>query len=157
MSVGTRTPITDSGLRAFAGYTMKRAFNAIRADVTVALQPFGLRMVTFSVLSVIVENPGLRQSELADVLAIERPNMVALVDELVREGLILRERAAEDRRASALSPTARGREIYGQAFKAVSAHDRHMTRRLSPAARRELIAMLKDIERAGGEAGDDDT
>ncbi len=157
MSVAARARITDDGLRAFAGYTMKRAFNAIRADVTATLQPFGLRMVTFSALSVIVENPGLRQSQLADALAIERPNLVGLVDALDRQGLILRARDPHDRRASALTPTPRGRDLYRRAAAAVLAHDRRMTAGLSDPDRAQLISMLRTIERAGEGPGDDRT
>lgn len=142
-------PVTDDSLRAFAGYTMKRAMAAIQADVNAALAPFGLRMVTFSALSVIAENPGLRQAQLADALAIERPNLVALVDELEAAGLVSRDRVATDRRAYALTPTRRGRETLGKATAAVRAHDARMTAGLSPAERRRLVDMLRTIERAG--------
>lgn len=157
MSVVEPPRISDDGLRAFAGYTMKRAFNAIRADLTATLRPFGLRMVTFSALSVIVENPGIRQSQLADLLSIERPNAVGLVDELVRQGLILRSRPAEDQRAWGLSATPRGRDLYAGAAAAVRAHDRRITAGLSEAERMRLIRMLEAIERAGEGPGNDGT
>ena len=140
---------TDSGLRAFAGYAMKRAFNAIRADVTATLAPFGLRMVTFSALSVIAENPGLRQGQLADALAIERPNLVAIVNELMRAGLVARSRSADDRRAYALTTTAEGRARLGEAAEAVRRHDARMTSGLTDGDRARLIAMLNSIERSG--------
>ena len=143
------TRITDESLRAFAGYTMKRAFNVIRADVTRALQPFGLRMVTFSALAIIGENSGLRQSQLADALAIERPNLVALVDELESAGLITRERLPQDRRVYVLAPTRKGRKVLQQATDAVRSHDARMTAGLSAKDRERLVGMLKAIERAG--------
>ena len=145
----TPVTITDDSLRAFVGYTMKRAFNAIQADVTRTLQPFGLRMVTYSALSIIAENPGLRQSQLADALAIERPNLVVLVDELESADLITRDRVVTDRRAYALAPTLRGREVLRLATEAVRAHDARMAAGLAPQNRAELIAMLRRIEGAG--------
>ena len=141
--------ITDASLRVFAGYGMKRAFNAIQADVTAVLAPFGLRMVTFSALSLIDENPGLRQGQLADTLSIERPNLVVLVDELERADLIRRERVPEDRRAYALTPTRGGRALLARATRAVRDHDARMTAGLSPKDRDRLVAMLSSIERAG--------
>ncbi len=141
--------ITDNALRSFAGYTMKRAFNAIKADVTAALKPHGLRMVTFSALSVIDENPGLRQSQLALALAIERPNLVVLLDELEGAGLIARERVPEDRRAYALRPTEAGRAVLNAATEDVRRHDARMTAALTAEERAGLIAMLRGIERAG--------
>ena len=78
--------VSDATLRSFFGYNMKRAFNTVQTDVNRALAPFGLRMVTFSALVIIVDNPGLRQSQLADVLSIERPNLVLIVDDLLATG-----------------------------------------------------------------------
>jgi DNA-binding MarR family transcriptional regulator len=144
----------DDSLRAFSGYTMKRAFNAIQADVNATLQPYGLRMVTFSALVVIADNPGLNQSRLAEVLSIERPNLVLIIDELDRAELITRDRAKADRRAYELRATLKGRRVCDRARAAVAAHDARMTAGLSEAERGALIAALRRIEAngAGGEA-----
>ena len=139
----------DTSLRRFTGYGMKRAFNAIQADVNRTLKPFGLRMVTFSALSVIAEKPGLSQAHLADALSIERPNLVVLVDELEQAGLIARDRQASDRRAYALTLTNEGARVLKRADAAVMAHDAHMTTALSKADRARLMDMLMAIERAG--------
>ncbi len=142
-------PVADRSLREFTGYGMKRAFNAIQADVNRTLKPFGLRMVTFSALSVIGETPGLRQSDLAAALSIERPNLVVLVDELEQAGLITRDRVETDRRAYALAPTLKGRRLLARATKAVRAHDARMTAALSDGDKARLSVMLAAIERAG--------
>ena len=141
--------VTDTTLRRFAGYGMKRAFNAIQADVNRTLKPFGLRMVTFSALSVIGENPGLSQAQLAAALSIERPNLVVLVDDLEQAGLITRDRLATDRRAYALNLTPEGAQRLKEATRAATAHDARMTGALSKADRAHLLDMLGAIERAG--------
>lgn len=138
--------ISDADLRAFSGYVMKRAFNAIQADVNMALAPLGLRMITFSALSVIVSNPGLRQSQLADALLIERPNLVPIVDELQNSGLVYRDPAPDDRRAYALAATPAGQRLYERAYAAVQAHEARVTKPLGTAERRALIDMLTRIE-----------
>lgn len=143
-------PRNDATLREFSGYGMKRAFNAIQTDVNAALAPFDLRMVTFSALVVIVDNPGLRQSQLADLLSIERPNLVVIVDELERRDLITRDRATDDRRAYALQVTLAGRRLHDKALAAVRAHEARMTAGLSQAERAQLVRMLRRIERNGG-------
>jgi DNA-binding MarR family transcriptional regulator len=137
---------TDVALREFVGYNMKRAFHMIQGDVNAALAPHGLRMLTFSALAVIVSNRGLRQTHLADALAIERPNLVLLVDELERADLITRDRASDDRRAYSLNPTDHGIEVYKKAFRAVQVHDVQMTRNLKPMDRATLIRALRSIE-----------
>jgi DNA-binding MarR family transcriptional regulator len=139
----------DATLRRFSGYGMKRAFNGIQADLSATLQSFGLRMVTFSALVVIHDNPGLRQTRLAGVLAIERPNLVAILEDLERADLIARTRAETDRRAYELSVTAKGRTLCQQAMAAVVDHDRRMTRGLSADESATLQKLLRRIEGNG--------
>lgn len=142
-------PDADKTLRDLAGYTMKRAFSAIQSDLNTTLKPFGLRMTTFSALVVIVDNPGLRQSKLAEVLLIERPNLVVIVDELERSELISRDRAKGDRRAYELSATLKGRQLCDKACIAVRAHDARMTEGLSEDECQALIAALRKVEANG--------
>lgn len=139
----------DATLRRYAGYGMKRAFNAVQTDVNAVLAPLGLRMITFSALAVIVDNPGLRQSQLAEILVMERPNLVVVVDELERAELITRERPPEDRRAYALSATLSGRRLLDRALAAVDDHERRMTAGLSEEERQALIRALARIEENG--------
>lgn len=150
-------PRKDLTLREFSGYGMKRAFNAIQTDVNAALAPFDLRMVTFSALVVIVDNPGLRQSHLADLLSIERPNLVVILDELEGRDLISRDRASDDRRAYALQVTLAGRRLHDKALAAVRAHEARMTAGLSAPERADLLRMLRRIEMNGGMNADSGT
>ncbi|QDC08095.1 MarR family transcriptional regulator [Oceanicola sp. D3] len=141
----------DEGLRAHVGYNMKRAFHMIQMDVNATLAPFGLRMVTFSALVVVMENPGLRQSQLAELLAIERPNLVVILDELEQAGLLTRDRAPDDRRAYALHVTAKGLALGEEARLAVQAHDKRMTEGLDETELNSLITAMRRIERNGKE------
>jgi DNA-binding MarR family transcriptional regulator len=140
--------ISDATLRGFVGYAMKRAFNTVQADVNATLAPLELRMLTFSALVVIVDNPGLRQNQLADALAIERPNLVQLLDELEGRGLVVRNRAAGDRRAYALMATPAGVRLCGKAIAAVQAHEARMTAGLDDSTRATVFAALQKIEAA---------
>ena len=89
----------DSDLRGLVGYNIQRAASAVMGGVNRTLAPFGLRRASYSVLSVVVEHPGLRQADIAGALAIERPILVQIVDDLEGEGWIERRRADGDRRA----------------------------------------------------------
>lgn len=140
------TDTADFTLRGYCGYLMKRAFQTIRGDVTAALAPLDLRMVTFSALVVIRDVPGLRQSQLAEVLMIERPNLVVILDELERRDLITRDRVPEDRRAYALSVTEAGQALCAQALNAVDAHEARMMAVLTMAEREALLNALQKIE-----------
>jgi DNA-binding MarR family transcriptional regulator len=93
---------------------------------------FGLRRTTFSTLALVVDNPGLRQSQLAEALAIERPNLVKIVDELERSKLVRREVAAGDRRAYAIQATSAGSKLFKKAMRVVRTADQRLISGLSP-------------------------
>ena len=141
------TGVSDAALRAFVGYGMKRAFNVLQADLARTLEPFGLRMLTFSARSMIVENPGLRPSQLAEALSVERANVVVYVDKLEQAGWVTRAPCPEDRRAYALQCTIAGRQVYNKAVAAVRAHDRRMLDGLREV---EISAVKKALARIEG-------
>lgn len=145
--------VSDQTLRHFLGYHLKRAFNVIRSDLIQTLEPFGLRLLSYSTLVLIVDNPGIRQWQLAATLAIERPNLVVIIDELEQRGLIARERVPDDRRANALRATAVGRRLCADAVKANQAREAELLAGLSPNQRTSLIEALAAIERAGSGRG----
>lgn len=138
--------ISDATLRLFAGYYMKRAFNVVQADLSQTLRPFGLRMLTYSALTVIADNPGLRQAQLAGALAMERPNMVAIIEELHGRGLIRRDRDPTDRRAYALMPSPEGRQLCERANRAVKRHEARMFGFLDENERAALLRALRRVE-----------
>lgn len=140
------TRINDATLRHFVGYHMKRAFNVIQTDLAQTLKPFDLRMLTYTALVMIVDNPGLRQSQLADAMDIERPNLVVIIDELERRDLISRDRVPTDRRAYALHATLAGRHLCDKAVAAVTAHEQQLLEGLEEEAINIMVATLKHIE-----------
>jgi DNA-binding MarR family transcriptional regulator len=138
--------ISDATLREFTGYNMKRAFMVIQADVTRTLEPFGLRMVTYSALAIVGDNPGLSQSQLAGALAIERPNLVVIVDEIEGRDLVNRDRVPTDRRTYALRLTAEGARLLARATQAVRGHEARMIQGIGKSEEATLIACLNQIE-----------
>jgi DNA-binding MarR family transcriptional regulator len=146
--------IRDADLRALVSYDIKRANAAIMGDVERILGRFGLRRTTFSALSVIAGNEGIRQSDVADVLAIERPNLVQILDDLQRSSLIKRARDTRDRRAYLLSATATGAELLAQADTALRTYDGRLTDGMSAAERAALTRALALVEANGALAGE---
>lgn len=136
----------DANLRALVGYGVKRANSAMTGDVERLLGRFGLRRTTYSALSVIAENAGIRQSELAEVLAIERPNLVQILDEVQQAGWIERARDKADRRVYLLSATAEGLTRVARAGEALRVYDQRLTEGLSGQERATLIAALRVVE-----------
>ena len=141
-----RSHISDATLRGLVGYNMKRAFMVIRADLARTLEPFGLRMMTFTALTLVADNPGLSQTQLAEAMQVERPNLVVIVDELETRGLITRDRVPTDRRTYALRITAEGARLLANATRAVAAHENGIMGGLSADDEAALIATLNRIE-----------
>lgn len=139
----------DDALRQFTGYHIRRAYNALRGDLTQRLKPLGLRITTYSCLLLITQNPGIRQTELAGALDIERPNLVAILDELLRNGWIQRERMASDRRAFALNATPQGKRICKKAVLANQQNEQKILAALSERQVDTLMDALQKIEASG--------
>lgn len=138
--------VSDKALRDLTGYRLQRATGIAMMRYKAVFAKFGLRRTTFSCLSLIVETPGLRQSQLGETLAIERPNLVTIVEDLTKQGLIEKAVAPDDRRAYALSPTDKGRALFQSALAAVQDLDRRMTDGLKKADLAVLHTALRTME-----------
>lgn len=148
-TLSASTP-ADAALRTFVGYRLKRAYNIIRSDLLERLEPLGLRITTYSALVLVVENPGMRQSELATVLAIKRSNMVAIIDDLEGAGWIERRAVPEDRRAFALFVTDAGKTICRKANSLARENESALLHNLTAAEKRSLTGLLEKIELSAG-------
>ena len=144
------TSFSDDQLRQFLGYQLKRTFNAMRADLSRVLEPYDLRMTTYSALVLIADNPGIRQSELANILSMERPNMVLVLDDLEQRGWITRERLETDRRAYALKVTLSGKRVCDKAKIDNLKVEQHRLDLLDAGEKRALLSALAKLERGPG-------
>ena len=137
--------VSDETLRRFLGYHMKRAFMVVQADLTIALKPFDLRMLTYTALVLIVDNPGLSQTQLAATMGMERSNIVVIVDELEQRELIFRERVPTDRRTYALRATLAGQRLCEKAVAACAAHEARLFSGLDENTRQTIIEALSSV------------
>ncbi|MBT2534094.1 MarR family transcriptional regulator [Arthrobacter sp. ISL-48] len=83
-----------------------------------ALAEFDLKERSYSVL--ILANSGLEptQRELADFLSLDPSQIVSLVDELEKRGLVARAAGKQDRRAKTVTATAKGSRLLAEAAEA---------------------------------------
>lgn len=141
----------DARLHGLLGYTVKRVSATMMADAARVLDPHGLRVTTFSALSVICDAPDITQSALAQALAMERSNIVVIIDTLEEAGLIARHRMDGDRRAYALRATLKGMRRRDAAMAALMANEDRQLAALTPDERLQLITLLRRV-RTGGPA-----
>jgi DNA-binding MarR family transcriptional regulator len=83
--------------------------------------------------------------QLCQQLNVLPPNMVVLLRELDKRGLIERQPHPTDRRAMGLLLSAEGKALMKKAEKAASAADAKGTAHLSPAERKTLARLLQKI------------
>ena len=90
------------------GYALRRAQLAVFDEVIANFAELDLRPAQYSVLVLLGHSPGLKQSEVASALGIQRANFVVLFDGLEHRGLARRSPAPNDRRSYALYLTEAG-------------------------------------------------
>jgi DNA-binding MarR family transcriptional regulator len=78
----------------------------LEREWTKAFKPFGLTPPQAFMLRVVLEKPGLLQSELATEMAISRPTATRTLDGLQKMKLLERRATEYDGRESAIQPTA---------------------------------------------------
>jgi DNA-binding MarR family transcriptional regulator len=78
----------------------------LEREWTKAFKPFGLTPSQAFMLRVVLEKPGLLQSELATELAISRPTATRTLDGLQKMKMLQRRTTEHDGRESAIHPTA---------------------------------------------------
>ena len=131
-----------SGLTDVVGYALRRAQLAVFEDFIARFAALDLKPAQYSVLLVIGRNPGRKQSEIAAALGIQRPNFVAMLDELERRGLAERVRSTTDRRSHAIVLTDDGRALLDRALEVQREQEAIIADRLGPGGRDALVALL---------------
>src|SRR6478672_3691375 len=80
-----------------------------------ALAEFGLKERSYSVLALANSELEPTQREMAEFLSLDPSQIVALIDELEKRGLVIRAPGKLDRRAKIVSATAEGAAVFRQA------------------------------------------
>jgi len=97
------------------------------------LKYLGLSQASWMTIAVAAKaREPLSQSELADRLAVEGATMVAMVDRLVKAGLVNREPSTTDRRVKRIVLTEAGNLLYGKVLTEAAAFRKELLADLDP-------------------------
>ena len=132
-------------LAGMVGYTLRRAQLAVFDEVIKAFAVLDLRPAQFSVLVLLKHAPGLKQTDVAGALGIQRANFVVLFDGLERRGLARRDPMPNDRRSYALYLTAAGEEVLAHANRLEAELEGRLDARLGPGGRQQLLTLLRHL------------
>jgi DNA-binding MarR family transcriptional regulator len=135
--------IDAAGTSSIVGYRLRRAQLKVFQRFLAAFEALNLRPAEYSVLVLIADNPGRKQTAIAEVLGIKRANFVALVHEMEERGLVERRPAADDKRANALHLTRAGKTFLTRARAVHDEMEQALVERLGgPKGRDALLALL---------------
>lgn len=93
------------------GPAVRHLRNLLTSRIVAAFEPYGLRSGSHSTMALVAANPGCSQSEIARNIGTDKSIVVAIVDDLEKQGLAERQRSTEDRRRNALVLTDKGRAL----------------------------------------------
>ncbi len=140
MALSAASPLGDD-----LSFLLARANALSVAAGNAALVEFGLRVRSYSVLALAAGEGRPSQRELAEYLRLDPSQVVALVDDLQRRGLVTREPDPADRRANVVVATAEGEEVLARARVAVRDAERELHAALSAEERARLADLLQTI------------
>ena len=124
-------------------FLLARANAVALAAAHSALVPFDLRVRSYSILALVSTGTSPSQRELAEFLRLDPSQVVALIDDLERRGLIKRETDPRDRRLNVVVTTEAGDSVFREARVAVRAAETEFRKDLSPKESEQLKALLQ--------------
>jgi DNA-binding MarR family transcriptional regulator len=138
-----RTAAAELGpLGDMVGYALRRAQLAVFDEAIKAFAKLDLRPAQYCVLALLGHRPGMKQSEVAAALGIQRANFVTLLDGLESRGLAQRSAIPNDRRSYALHLTPDGERLLRRANALVATLEARLDAKLGPGGRAQLLDLL---------------
>lgn len=141
----TAEGVDTSFLRTLVGYNTRRASLAIIEVFMERMAVYDLKVVDFSVLSLVAHNPGVTSRQLCATLGVLPPNLVGLIAGLEKRGLIERRPHPSDGRAMGVHLTPAGADLTARAEQTAAQLELDATAQLTGAERKTLIRLLQKI------------
>ena len=132
-------------LETLLGYNSRRSALSIIELFLERMAVYDMRVVDFSVLSLIIHNPGITSRQLCATLGMQAPNLVSMVNDLEKRALIARQPHPLDGRAMGLHPTPGGLKMMRAAEKTATQLELDATPNLSAEERKTLLKLLKKV------------
>jgi DNA-binding MarR family transcriptional regulator len=133
-----------SALAEDIGFLLSRASGLVVRATNESLAPDELRVRQYSVLVLACEaEDGISQRDLAEALGLDPSQIVLLVDELARSGLVERRPSPVDRRTKLIAATSTGRLLQQRAAAHAADGLARQLAVLSPAEQDTLRSLLR--------------
>lgn len=136
---------TETALSDDISFLLARASALSVAAANAALAPHGLRARSYSVLTMVTEDLRPSQKDLAEFLRLDPSQVVAIVDELEKRGLVERAPDPADRRTKIIVATAAGKHLWAVAADAVRSAEHETHAAISPGERARIAEILRGL------------
>ncbi|MCM2416082.1 MULTISPECIES: MarR family winged helix-turn-helix transcriptional regulator [unclassified Streptomyces] len=136
---------TPPSLLGFTTYLMSRTGKVARSRLAERLTERGLRLWHMAVLAALVDFGPHVQRELAARLAVDRSDIVKIVDDLAVAGLVERARDTTDRRRVTVTVSPAGRALLDRLHAEALAVQEDLLDPLTGAERTQLAALLRRV------------
>jgi DNA-binding MarR family transcriptional regulator len=118
---------------------------------TEALEPFGIRPRHVAALIELRDRGELTQQSLCGQLHVDPTNLVAILNELERNGYATRRRDPEDRRRHLVEVSKKGLAVIEKVSEVMDGVEAELLKDFEPAEREQLEGLLSSIwDRSGG-------
>jgi DNA-binding MarR family transcriptional regulator len=133
----------DDPLARLPGYALRRAANAMMAELANRLTEIDMRVTDAAVLILVSSRADVTASQIGRTLDIQRANMVPLLNRMEEAGLI--ERLPIDRKSLAIVPTGKGRERLAQVEAITEEFESDLLARVPEQHRDHLLPALNAL------------
>lgn len=132
-------------LSARTSYLLGRAASRLHALGERDLEPLGITPREYTVLAVLADRSPLSQTQVAEILGLDRTTILKLGASLERKRLVVRERDANDARAYAVALTPGGDRLRAKAFELLLACEAEFLTPLTHRERKQLHDLLARV------------
>lgn len=129
-------------LYAAPGHLIRRCQQIAVAIFVDETRDFDLTPVQYAALFVVRAQPGVDQTRLVNLIALDRSTIGSVVERLEAKGFISRQAGTEDRRTKRLYPTASGLALIASVTDAVERAQHRILAPLSATERAQFMTML---------------
>ena len=135
----------------FATYWINFASRHVQKRFEKCLRPLGFGLAYVGVATELERAGPLLQRDLATYYEVEQPTMAALLSRMQRDGLVSREPHPDDRRATLISLTAKGRAKLPDVKRTLIEKANELTAGLTDVETQTLISLLKRVAKNADE------
>lgn len=132
-------------MQSLLGYNARRVWLQVIELFATRMAAYGLTSVDFSVLSLVLYNPGITSRQICSALRVLPPNMVSKISAMEKTGLLVRKPHPGDGRAIGLHVTQAGEKLMLAAEETATDLEVEASSNLSVAERKTLIRLLQKV------------